>query len=103
MGEGKPHAKLLGHSLWILNGKSTVPSEGVLRGEEENKRGREREKEEGEGKKEREGQEDRGGGEIGERERARNIEKEWISMDPWMGGMETGSFLLPNFCLGISI
>lgn len=65
MGEGKPHAKLLGHSLWVLTGKSTVPAEGVLGGEEEIKTRRGREKEEGEGEKEREGQKYRGGGRDG--------------------------------------
>lgn len=72
MGEGIPHAKLLGHSLRILNGKSSVPAEGVLRGEEERNRGREREREEGVGEKEREGQEDRGGGREKERGRERH-------------------------------
>ena len=44
-----------------------------------------------------------GEGEMGEEERGRNIEKAWMSLDPWMEGMETGSFLLPNFCLEVSI
>lgn len=39
----------------------------------------------------------------GKKKQKERTEKDWISLDPWMEGMETGSFLLPNFCLGVGI
>ena len=38
----------------------------------------------------------------GNKKQKERTEKGWISLDPWMEGMETGSFILPNFCLGVN-
>lgn len=39
----------------------------------------------------------------GKEKQRERTEKDWISLDPWMEGKETESFLLPNFCLGVNI